>query len=84
MIVSTHTIFVDVASDLGQGVADSWVRAKNVVVLGGVPLLEAGQLGGDSLEEADDNTNYHQEPVSMSSMPDIRTRPAVTRKSLLK
>ena len=45
------------------------------------PTLERSYL---RLIKADDNTNYHQEPVSMSSMPDIRTRPAVTRKSLLK
>jgi len=57
-LVSKHTIFVDVASDLGQRVADGWVRAKNVVVLGSVPLLKAGQLGGDSLEEADDDTDW--------------------------
>ena len=57
MIVSRHTIFVDVTSDLGQRIADSWVRAKNVVVLGSVPLLEARKLGGDGLEEANDDTD---------------------------
>lgn len=58
MKVSRLTIFVDVTSDLGQRIADSWVGAKNVVVLGSVPLLEAGQLGGDGLEEADDDTDW--------------------------
>ena len=43
--------------DLSQSVTDSRVGAEELVVLSSVPLLKTRQLGGDGLEEANDDTD---------------------------
>jgi len=51
------TVLVDVLPHFGQRVADSCVGAEQLVVLAGIPLLQARQLGRDSLEQTNDDAN---------------------------
>lgn len=44
-------------SDLGHGLADIRVGGKQLVVLASLPVSESGQLLGNSLEKADDDTD---------------------------
>nr|POE47236.1 hypothetical protein CFP56_00568 [Quercus suber] len=74
---SRLTIFVHVTLDLGQGVTDGGVGVEKVVVFARVPLLEAGQLGGDGLEEADDDADGRRLHVLAELVDGLLVRDAV-------
>lgn len=52
------TVLGDVLPDFGHGVADVGVGVEDVMVLLGVPVGESGELLGDRLEEANNDTHW--------------------------
>lgn len=51
----SHTIFSDMSSDFGHGVADIGIRVEQVVMLVSLPIRKGWQLLGDGLEKTHDN-----------------------------